>query len=84
MNTVAMWVGYVVIAMGTLSLVSLIVGTACNYAWQKILRDAPSIYYVWAAVSVYREKYPPSRWVHDNIRTPKTGHASEQHDGSPA
>lgn len=67
LNATAMVVGYVVMGLGAVCSVSLVVGLACTYAWRKLLRDAPSWYYVQNAVAHYRTVYPPSRWVREQL-----------------
>lgn len=68
-NTIALWVGYLVIGAGGLSLLALIVALACDYSWRRLLKAAPSIYYVNNAVAHYQTVYPPSKWVRDYMGT---------------
>lgn len=68
-NTIAMWVGFLVIGLGALSLLALIVALACDYSWRRLLKAAPSIYYVNNAIAHYQKVYPPSKWVQDYMGT---------------
>ncbi len=63
MDTVAMWVGYAVMAAGAMAGAGFAVGALCNYAWRKMLKDAPSMHYFSQAVAAYRKTNPPNAWV---------------------
>lgn len=67
MDKLAMWIGYAVIGLGALAAVAAIAGSACTYAWRKMLHDVPSWLYVQNAVAFYREKYPPGRWAREQM-----------------
>jgi len=80
-NTLAMWVGYLVIGLGALSLLALIIGLACDYSWRRLLKAAPSIYYVNNAVAHYQKVYPPSKWVQDYMGTARWMPPKASEDG---
>ncbi|MDT7834964.1 hypothetical protein [Aquabacterium sp. OR-4] len=66
-DTIAMWVGYAVMAAGAASSVALLLGVACTYSYRTLLRDVPSWLYIQNAVALYRKQYPPSRWAREQM-----------------
>lgn len=54
----AMWVGYAVMGAGALAAVGFVLGLACTYAYQKLLKDVPNWIYIRNAVAYYRS-HPP-------------------------